>query len=172
MAERAVLELVRAACVAAQRRAGVQADAELQRHAQPLLPLGVHARQVADHPEGGTAGLGGMVALRRRRVPHRHDAVAGVVDHHALELADAVGQLFHDVRDEPARLGRPEALRQAREAADVAEQDGDLALLAVEQARVALQLTGQVGREELLELDAQPARLRFLLLPGQTDADG
>jgi len=46
---------------------------------------------------------------------------------------------------------------------DVAEQDGHLRLPALEQVRVLLQVAGQVGGEELFELD--PGRQRGLLVP-------
>src|SRR5207249_3128723 len=57
------------------------------------------------------------------------------------------------------------------EATDVAEQDGDLAVAAVEQVGVVEQLPGQLGGEELLHLHASGDGLALLLEASEPGGD-
>ncbi len=95
-----------------------------------------------------------MVPLRRRRVPHRQDAVAEVRDDDAGMLDDPLRLPLHHVADQPAGVLRAELLRQRRKAAQVAHEDGHFLAAALQQRRVARQLAHQLRREELLELGA------------------
>jgi hypothetical protein len=135
------------------------------------LPAVVELAEQAEHVEGGPASEAGVAGLFFRSAPHGQQLVADVIDQHAAPGDDALGQRPHDVADPGHRPGRAEALADPAEAADIAEEQGDLAVTPLQQVRVGGQLPGQFGREELLELDARGQGGAFLLQAGQSRRD-
>ena len=140
--------------------------------AQPAFPAAVELGQAVPHRQGGAAGPHGVIGLVDRGVPHRQQSVADVIDHHARRLHDPGREVFHDLADQLAGQPGGQPFRHAGEAANVGEQHGHLALAALEQRPVAVERGGQVGREELLELDPASRRLRLAFLPRQPGRDG
>ena len=113
-----------------------------------------------------------MVRLLERRIPHRQQPVADVVDDDAGRFHDPGCQVLHHVLNQLAREPWCDFLRDSRETADVGEEHGHLAVAAVKKRRVVVERGGQVGREELLELNPPACRLRLALLPGEPGRHG
>jgi hypothetical protein len=97
--------------------------------------LRVQPRQGAPHLECREDRAVGVVRLRHRRAEERHDRVADVLVHDAVvDLHDPAHPVEIPV-EESEDVSRGERLAEAREAPQVHEEDGDLALLAAERAR-------------------------------------
>ena len=113
-----------------------------------------------------------MVLVRDRCAEERHDAVAGVLVHGALEAVHAVGEDVEEaVHDPVPRLG-VDLLRQLHRAPHVGEEDGHLLALALEGVTRGEYLLGQVPRGVGVGIARggvrQPARTPVAeLLPGR-----
>ena len=84
------------------------------------------------HLDRALDGLSGVVGYFERRVPDDHDVVTVVLVHRAIEAVDDVDHPIEvAVQVTEERRGR-HAFGHRREAANVAEQHGDLAVLAAE----------------------------------------
>src|SRR5437016_5363454 len=88
----------------------------------------------------------GVVLVRDRRPEERHDAVAGVLVHRALEAVHALGQQLEEAVDDPVPLLGIELLGELHRALHVGEEHGHLLALAFERAAGAEYLLGQVLR--------------------------
>ena len=155
MAARPVVELARAAGVADLSRASIDADAQGQGAAGDLTPLRIEEMHRLEHAQAGPASAEGVVCLGQRRVPHRQNAVAGVIDDHPCLFQDGLGEAFHEGAHEPAGLVGAETHGQARETAQVAGQDCHVLASALQQGRVSFELANELGGKELLELHAR-----------------
>ena len=93
------------------------------------------ASSILKHAFAGALAVLGNVD---RRVPERHDGVADIfVDGRAV-LHQHVGHRRQEIVEEDGELGRLHRFRNGGEGADVAEQDGELAVLAAEHQRVGI----------------------------------
>ena len=169
-AQRAVFELADRAGVSYPSRAGIQTDPQVKFLAQDRLPASNQLGELLEHVECGSAGQGRLIGLLSGSAPHGHQLVADVVDEDALVGQDGVGQDAHHVVNPLHGLGRPELIADPAETPDIAEEEGDLTLSSLEKVGILLELFGQVGREELLELD--PGRHGRLLMPETFEPGG
>ena len=62
---------------------------------EKFLPVRGQFRQLPLHPHRRPAGQLRMLRLVGRRVPHRRQAVAKVIDHHAVVVHDRASQTIH-----------------------------------------------------------------------------
>ena len=88
----------------------------------------------------------GVVLVRDRRPEERHDAVAGVLVHRALEAVHALGQQLEEAVHDPVPLFGIELLRQLHRALHVGEEHRHLLALAFERVACAEDLLGEVSR--------------------------
>ena len=101
-----------------------------------------------------------MLRLVDRRPPHGDQLVADVIDENAAVGQNAVGQLPHHVADPVHGPRRAEPLADPAESADIAEQDRDVGVMAVEEVGAEGELFGKLAGEELLEGCPRLARRR------------
>ena len=112
--------------------ARVEADAHPERDAVPHAHLvGIFAHGVAQ-VQRRVAGALRVVLVRDRRAEERHDAVAGVLVHRALEAMDAVGEDREEAVEDLVPLFGIELLGQIHRALHVGEEHGHLLALAFE----------------------------------------
>ena len=112
--------------------AGVEADADLDRHAVRAADLlGVLLHRLL-HPQRGVAGAHGVILVGERRAEQRHDAVAHDLVHRALVAVDGLHHpLEHGVEDFARLLGVAVG-EQLHRALEVGEQHRHLLALAFE----------------------------------------
>ena len=84
--------------------------------------------------ERGEAGAPRVILVRDRRSEQRHDAVAGVLIHRALEAVNAVGEYLEEAVQDLVPLFRIELLGQIHRALHVGEEHRHLLALAFEGA--------------------------------------
>ena len=125
--------------------AGVEADAEPERHAARALDLLRPAAERLLHAERRVAGARRVVLVRERRAEERHDPVAHDLVDGALV---AVHRLHHPLEhavEQLARLLRVAVGEQLHRALEVGEEDGHLLALALERALRREDLLGEVA---------------------------
>ena len=121
--------------------AGVQAHADLDRHAEAAKhALGVALHRLL-HPKRRVARPHRMVLVRERCAEERHDPVAHHLVHGALVAVDGLHHVLEDGVEELARLLGVAVGEQLHRALQVGEQHGDL---------LALTLQGGLGGEDAL----------------------
>ena len=145
VADDRVVEAAGGADVAGDDAGGVDADADGEGRSALGGEFGVEGFQGGFHREGGGEGAVGVVAVGHRGAEEGHDRVADkLVDDaavgfeggaHAVEVAVEEGEEF----------GGGELLAEGGEAAEIGEEDGDLAFLATEGGAVAEELGGDLG---------------------------
>ena len=98
-----------------------------------------------------------------RRVPEGHDRIADIFVDGRAPLHQDVGHRRQEIVEEDGELGRLHRFRDRGEGADVAEQDGEFAVLAAEHQRVWIfdQLLDHGRREIVVESVAYVAALAF-----------
>jgi hypothetical protein len=117
-----------------------QADGEVQAAGDAEL-VRVAAQRVAQ-VQRRVAGALGVVLVRDRRPEERHDAVAGVLIHRALEAVDAVGEHLKEAVHGAVPLLGIELLGELHRALHVGKQYRHL---------LALALEGRAGGQDLLD---------------------
>ena len=111
-------------------RAGVDADAHLERHTVPRVLLAAEARDLADHVEAAAhRALGVVLVCDRRAEEHEHAVAHEPRDRPAVPRRDGV-QPVEGRADELRPVFRVERLRDRGRAGDVREQDGERPALA------------------------------------------
>ena len=107
--------------------------------------VGVAAQRLA-HVQRGVAGALRVILVRDRRAEQRHDPVAGVLVHRALEAVHAVGEDLQEAVEDAVPLLRIDRLGELHRSLHVGEQDGDLLALALERRLRVQDLVGEVLR--------------------------
>ncbi len=151
VAHERVGEPLRAADVAGEHSAGVDADAVAQGGLAGGLAAGVPGAEPPAHVEGGPHRHRGVIARGDRRAEHRLDLVADELQYEAVLGADGLGHLGEvlvEVADDVARGG---GLDPGGEVADVGEQDRDLLELAVAADPAGEDLVADLGGDVLAE---------------------
>ncbi len=129
-----VLDATLGADVARHHAPGVQADAHAKPRSQLLLAQPrVEAGQAhGQHLAGGGERAVGVVGLDDRRSEHRHDPVAHVGHEGAPVVEDRVAHLAQVAVEHLDHTFRGQRFGERREAAQVGEHDGSLALHAAQ----------------------------------------
>jgi len=86
-----------------------------------------------------------VVLVRDRRAEQRHDPVAGVLIHRALEAVDAVGEDLEEAIHDAMPFLRINLLGQLHRAFHIGEQHGHLLALAFERGLGLEDLVGEVA---------------------------
>jgi len=124
--------------------AGVQADADGDRHSRGAADvLGVALDRLL-HPERGVARAHRVVLVRDRSTEQGHDAVAHDLVDRSLVAMDGLHHPFEHGVEELARLFGIAIGEQLHRALEVGEQHGDLLALAFEGALQGEDLLGEV----------------------------
>ena len=79
-----------------------------------------------------------MVGRRERRGPEAHERVADIFVDGRARLEEDIGHRSQEAVEKRGDLLRVHVLRERGEAADIAEQDGDLARFAAERQRLGI----------------------------------
>ena len=129
-----------------------------------LLPASVHLALGRVHGQRRRHGPVGVVGLRERRAEHRHHGVADELHHGAAVAEDGVVHGRPVLVELPGQVRRGDPLGDARVAADVAHQHGDLDLFGLADpsaldAQLLRQPAGQQPGEGLALLLAVDDRL-------------
>src|SRR4029079_14522048 len=117
-----VFQSATAAGIADLGSAGVNSDAQTNDAAESLGPLAVDGGQFIGHRQGGLHGPVSMLCDLRRRIPHRGEAIAVVVDHNATVVHDLIRQAIENVGQQVVGFAGPNPLRYFGEAAKVGEE--------------------------------------------------
>src|SRR5262245_25609215 len=123
-------------------------DPHAHGEAQPLRAfevLGV-APQLLLQVQGRVAPPLRVVLVRDRRAEERHDAVAGVLVHRALEAVHPISEELEETINDPVPLLRIDLLGELHRPLDVGEEHRHLLALTLEHAAGAEDLLGEVLR--------------------------
>ena len=125
-------EAVARAQVADQHGAGVDPGARVQHGAPGRGPLRGHLQARVAHVQGRLAGPFGVVGVVDGRPEKGHDLVADVLFEGAALLEDLLGHAGEILAEDLDHLGRPVALRVAREALQVRKEHRQHLLLSAQ----------------------------------------
>jgi hypothetical protein len=127
IAERGVLHSQIGADAADDDRAGMQPDSHAQRNAQARFEIGVDALERGLHPERGAHRACRIVLVRNRRAEECHDPVAQHFVNRSFVFVDFAGECFERAVNEIVNLFGIEFFGDGGKAADVGEENGDVA---------------------------------------------
>ena len=126
--------------------AGIEPDADLDRHAMGTLDfVAVMAHQIL-HGERGARGAHGVILRGDRRAEERHDAVAHHLAHRAAILLDRLAHVLEHRVEQLACLFRVAIGHQFHRSLEVGEKDRDELALAFERRGKRVRAGGSFGR--------------------------
>ena len=151
VADDGVIEAAGGADVPGDDAGGVDADADAEGGFAFGGEFGVEGGEGFFHREGGGEGAVGVVALGYGSAEQRHDRVADVfIDDPAVRFEGEAHAVEIAVEEGDDR-GGGEVFAEGGEAAEIGEEDGDLAFFAAEGGAVAEELRGDLGGDVFVE---------------------
>ena len=151
VADDGVVEAAVGADVAGDDGGGVDADAEGERRAAFGGEFAVEGGEGFAHAEGGADGAVGAVGDIDGGAEERHDFGADVFVDDAALAFDFGAHAVEVAVEEGEEFGRREGFAERGEAAQVGEEDGDLAFLAAEGGAVFEEAGGDLGGDVFVE---------------------
>ena len=126
-------------------------DADLERADALLHQRLIQTLQAVHDTERRAHCAFGVIRIRLRGAEQRHDAVAEELFDHAAFRFDGRDHFGEELIQQAQQHGRVEALAQAGEAADVLEQDADVATLALQRHAAGEHCLRDIVRDEAAE---------------------